>query len=68
MTTQAHRRVAIIGTGVIARAGRLFLANGLEVVATDVSPNAEAALKRFRRSGCPRSRLGLGPGAIRNPN
>ncbi|MDB5606991.1 MAG: 3-hydroxyacyl-CoA dehydrogenase, partial [Bradyrhizobium sp.] len=42
------RRVAIIGTGVIGASWTtLFLANGLDVVATDVAPGAEAALKTF---------------------
>jgi 3-hydroxyacyl-CoA dehydrogenase len=37
--------VAIIGTGVIGASWTaLFLANGLEVVATDVALDAEAAL------------------------
>ncbi len=43
-TTKPIRRVAIIGTGVIGASWTaLFLAKGLEVVATDVAPNAEAA-------------------------
>ena len=47
-TTKPIRRVAIIGTGVIGASWTaLFLAKGLEVVATDVAPNAEAALRRF---------------------
>jgi 3-hydroxyacyl-CoA dehydrogenase len=42
------RRVTVIGAGVIGASWTaLFLANGLEVVATDVAPDAEAALKRF---------------------
>jgi len=59
------RRVAIIGTGVIGASWTtLFLANGLEVVATDVAPNAEASLKRFVDSAWPAvKRLGLAPGA-----
>ena len=59
------RRVAIIGTGVIGASWTaLFLANGLEVVATDVAPDAEAALKRFVEAAWPAlKRLGLGPGA-----
>lgn len=59
------RRVAIIGTGVIGASWTsLFLAKGLEVVATDVAPNAEAALKRFVESAWPAlKRLGLAPGA-----
>jgi 3-hydroxyacyl-CoA dehydrogenase len=59
------RRVAIIGTGVIGASwSALFLAKGLEVVATDVAPNAEAALKRFVDAAWPAlKRLGLSPGA-----
>ena len=59
------RRVAIIGTGVIGASWTaLFLANGIEVVATDVAPNAEAALKRFVEAAWPAlKRLGLAPGA-----
>src|ERR1700735_3596831 len=65
MTTKPIHRVAIIGTGVIGASWTaLFLANGLEVVATDVAPNAEAALKRFVEAAWPAlKRLGLGPGA-----
>src|SRR6516165_12728222 len=59
------RRVAIIGTGVIGASWTsLFLAKGLEVVATDVAPNAEAALRRFVETAWPAlKRLGLAPGA-----
>ena len=64
-TSNPVRRVAIIGTGVIGASWTtLFLANGLEVVATDVAPNAEASLKRFVDSAWPAvKRLGLAPGA-----
>ena len=64
MTRQINR-VAIIGTGVIGASWTaLFLANGLEVVATDVAPNAEAALKRFVDAAWPAlKRLGLAPNA-----
>src|SRR5690242_18333905 len=64
-TTKPIRRVAIIGTGVIGASwSALFLAKGLEVVATDVAPNAEAALKRFIESAWPAlKRLGLASGA-----
>jgi 3-hydroxyacyl-CoA dehydrogenase len=64
-TTKPIRRVAIIGTGVIGASWTaLFLAKGLEVVATDVAPNAEAALKRFIESAWPAlKRLGLAAGA-----
>ena len=59
------RRVAVIGTGVIGASWTaLFLANGLEVVATDVAPDAEAALKRFVAAAWPAlQRLGLASGA-----
>jgi 3-hydroxyacyl-CoA dehydrogenase len=64
-TTKPIRRVAIIGTGVIGASwSALFLAKGLEVVATDVAPNAEAALRRFVESAWPvLKRLGLAGGA-----
>jgi 3-hydroxyacyl-CoA dehydrogenase len=64
-TTKPIRCVAIIGTGVIGASwSALFLAKGLEVVATDVAPNAEAALKRFIESAWPAlKRLGLATGA-----
>ena len=59
------RRVAVIGTGVIGASWTaLFLANDLEVVATDVAPDAEAALKRFVAAAWPAlQRLGLASGA-----
>src|SRR6201994_3577407 len=59
------RRIAIIGTGVIGASWTsLFLAKGLQVVATDVAPNAEAALKKFVETAWPAlKRLGLSPGA-----
>src|SRR5258706_14732544 len=58
------RRIAIIGTGVIGASwATLFLANGLDVVATDVAPGAEAALKRFVAAAWPAmERLGLASG------
>src|SRR5271155_3769868 len=63
--TKPIRRIAIIGTGVIGASWTsLFLAKGLEVTATDVAPNAEAALRRFVEPAWPaRNRLGLSPGA-----
>ena len=46
--TKPIRRIAIIGTGVIGASWTaLFLAKGLRVVATDVAPNAEIALRKF---------------------
>jgi 3-hydroxyacyl-CoA dehydrogenase len=59
------RRVAIIGTGVIGASWTaLFLAKGLEVIATDVAPDAETSLRRFVKAAWPAlERLGLSPGA-----
>ena len=59
------RRIAIIGTGVIGASWTaLFLAKGLQVVATDIAPNAEAALRKFVETAWPAlERLGLSPGA-----
>ena len=58
-------QVAIIGTGVIGASwAALFLAKGLDVVATDIAPNAEASLRRFVDAAWPAlDRLGLAPGA-----
>jgi carnitine 3-dehydrogenase len=58
-------RIAIIGTGVIGASWTaLFLARGLQVVATDIAPNAEAALRNFVETSWPAlKRLGLSPGA-----
>jgi len=63
--TRIINRVAIIGTGVIGASwAALFLAKGLDVVATDVAPNAEESLRHFIKSAWPAlTRLGLAPGA-----
>jgi 3-hydroxyacyl-CoA dehydrogenase len=63
--TRSIKRVAIIGTGVIGASWTaLFLAKGLEVVATDVAPDAEASLRHFVEAAWPAlKRLGLAPGA-----
>ena len=63
--TKPIRRIAIIGTGVIGASWTsLFLAKGLEVAATDIAPNAEAALRNFVETAWPAlKRLGLSPGA-----
>jgi carnitine 3-dehydrogenase len=66
MTTgKPVRRIAIIGTGAIGASWTaLFLAKGLEVIATDIAPNAEASLRRFVQAAWPAlERLGLTPGA-----
>src|ERR1700760_5018235 len=59
------RRIAIIGTGVIGASWTaLYLAKGLQVVATDIAPNAEAALRKFVETAWSAlERLGLSPGA-----
>jgi 3-hydroxyacyl-CoA dehydrogenase len=63
--TKPIRRIAIVGTGVIGASWTaLFLAKGLQVVATDPAPNAEAALKQFVVTAWPAlTRLGLSPRA-----
>ena len=67
MTQSPIRRVAIIGTGVIGASwSALFLAKGLDVVATDVAPGAEARLRAFVDQCWPAlEELGLAPGASR---
>src|SRR5262245_38933543 len=63
--TKPIRRIAIIGTGVIGASWTaLFLAKGLQIVATDPAPNADAALRKFVENAWPAlKRLGLSPGA-----
>jgi 3-hydroxyacyl-CoA dehydrogenase len=65
MSDRTIHRIAIIGTGVIGASWTaLFLAKGLEVVATDIAPNAEASLRAFVKAAWPAlQRLGLAPGA-----
>jgi 3-hydroxyacyl-CoA dehydrogenase len=67
-TNNPIRRVAIIGTGVIGASwAALFLAKGLDVVATDIAPDAEEGLQRFIGAAWPMlERLGLSPGASRS--
>jgi 3-hydroxyacyl-CoA dehydrogenase len=59
------QKVAIIGTGVIGASwAAQFLAKGLDVVATDVAPDAETSLRHFVKAAWPAlERLGLAPGA-----
>lgn len=66
--TRPIRRIAMIGTGVIGASWTaLYLAKGLQVVATDVAPNAEATLKKFVDTAWPAlERLGLSPAASRS--
>jgi 3-hydroxyacyl-CoA dehydrogenase len=62
---KAINTVAVIGSGVIGASwAALFLAKGLDVVVTDIAPDAEAALRRFVEGAWPAlERLGLAPGA-----
>jgi 3-hydroxyacyl-CoA dehydrogenase len=63
--TNPIRRIAIVGTGVIGASWTsLFLAKGLQVVATDPAPYAEASLRKFVETAWPAlKRLGLSAGA-----
>lgn len=59
------RRIAVVGTGVIGASwAAQYLARGLDVVATDPAPNAEAALRRYVAEAWPQlTEIGLSPGA-----
>jgi 3-hydroxyacyl-CoA dehydrogenase len=59
------RRIAIVGTGVIGASwAALFLAHGLQVIATDPAPNAEENLREYIDNAWPTlEQLGLSPGA-----
>jgi 3-hydroxyacyl-CoA dehydrogenase len=61
------RRIAIVGTGVIGASwAALFLAHGLEVIATDPAPNAEGNLREYIDNAWPAlEQLGLSTGASR---
>ena len=62
------KRVAVIGTGVIGASWTaLFLAKGLDVVATDIAPDAEAKLRQYVDNAWPAlEKFGLAPGASRD--
>jgi 3-hydroxyacyl-CoA dehydrogenase len=62
------RRIAIVGTGVIGGSwAALYLAKGLQVVATDPAPGAEQRLRDFIDTAWPAlERLGLSAGASRS--
>src|ERR1700751_1286806 len=48
MVSREVRNIAIVGTGVIGASwAALYLARGLNVIATDPGPNAEANLRRY---------------------
>ena len=62
------RRIAIVGTGVIGASwAAQYLARGLEVVATDPAPNAEANLRKYVDEAWPDlTNIGLSSGASRD--
>ena len=62
------QRVTIIGTGVIGASwAALFLAKGLDVVATDIAPGAEERLRQYINEAWPAlETLGLREGASRD--
>src|SRR5882672_6432711 len=62
------RRVAIVGTGVIGASwAAQYLARGLDVIATDPAPNAEANLRRVVDEAWPAlTEIGLSKGASRD--
>src|SRR6476620_5722411 len=62
------RNVAIVGTGVIGASwAALYLASGLNVVATDPAPNAEANLRKYIDAAWKDlTALGLSPSASRD--
>ncbi|RKE36419.1 3-hydroxyacyl-CoA dehydrogenase [Paraburkholderia sp. BL23I1N1] len=61
-------RVAVIGTGVIGASWTaLFLAKGLDVITTDVAPDAERQLRQYIDAAWPAlEALGLAPHASRS--
>ena len=61
------RRVAVVGTGVIGASwAAQYLARGLDVVATDPAPNAEANLRKYVDTAWEQlEEIGLSPGASR---
>lgn len=63
--TNTIKRVAIIGTGVIGASwAALFLAKGLEVIATDIAPDAKKKLQEFIEQAWPvLEKSGVAPGA-----
>jgi 3-hydroxyacyl-CoA dehydrogenase len=62
------KRVAIVGTGVIGASwAAQYLARGLDVIATDPAPNAEANLRNYVSTAWPAlTKLGLVPGASKD--
>ncbi len=62
------KRVAIVGTGVIGASwAAQYLARGLDVIATDPGPDAEAKLRKYVDGAWPQlTDIGLSPGASRD--
>jgi 3-hydroxyacyl-CoA dehydrogenase len=62
------RRIAVVGTGVIGASwAAQYLARGLDVVATDPAPNAEANLRKYVDEAWGQlEEIGLSPGATRD--
>jgi 3-hydroxyacyl-CoA dehydrogenase len=65
---QPVRRIAIVGTGVIGASWAAYhLARGIDVVATDPGPQAEANLRKYVDDAWPLlTEVGLSPGASRD--
>src|SRR6202023_1145856 len=62
------RRVAVVGTGVIGASwAAQYLAQGLDVIATDPGPNAEDNLRKYVDEAWEQlEQIGLSPGASRD--
>src|SRR6202007_862287 len=62
------KKIAIVGTGVIGASwAAQYLARGLDVVATDPAPNAEANLRKYVDEAWGQlEEIGLSPGASRD--
>src|SRR5712672_301837 len=65
---KAIHRIAIVGTGVIGASwAAQYLARGLDVIATDPAPNAEANLRQYIDEAWPAlTEIGLSAGASRD--
>lgn len=67
MEQQRIRKVAVIGTGRIGASwAAFFLSRGLDVIATDIAPDAESTLRSFTDRAWPAlTEIGLAAGACR---
>jgi carnitine 3-dehydrogenase len=65
MVQAPPQRIAVVGAGTVGASwSAYFLAHGLDVVATDPGPDAEATLRRLVEQAWPAlEQLGLAPGA-----